>query len=136
MHLELISNPDTTRIGAYKIARVIYAQTGATSLPLVEAMASMIANIATRSGRDIDDIISDADIFDCVNPKSPRHELLQIDAANRGFQMCLRVAGRMLRGGLRDACNGATRFHPANEMPEWATARGYIADVDGFLFYV
>jgi len=26
-------------------------------------------------------------------------------------------------------------FHHANTMPDWAVARGYVADIDNLLFY-
>lgn len=136
MHLELIKNPDETQIAAYKIARVIYAETVAASLHVVEALASMISNASASTGRDVMDIISDKNMFESLNADSARHRLLKIDAQDRGFQMCLRVTKRMLRGGVTDCCHGATRFHRADLMPQWAVARGYIADIDGLLFYL
>lgn len=136
MELNVISNPDITQTIAYKIARVIYAETYAPTLPAVEAMASMISNIAKQSNRDVADVIKDENIFSSLNPKSPRHKYISVDASDRAFQMCVRVVKRMLRGVLPDMCSGATRFHRADELPEWAFARGYIADIDGLLFYV
>ena len=55
---------------------------------------------------------------------------------NRALQMCVRVVARMMHGSLPDRCFGAIRFHHTDEMPDWATSRGYIADVDGLLFYL
>lgn len=136
MQFEVIKNPDETQIAVYKVARVIYAETGASSLAVVEALASMIANRAARNNCDVADVISDDMLFECLNPDSNRHACLAVDVADRGFQMCLRVAGRMMRGALGDRCCGATCFHRAELMPEWATARGYIVDTDGLLFYL
>ena len=135
MELALIKNPDESQIVIYKIARVTYAETYMPTLPAVEALASMIKNIATQFNRDISDIANDEDIFNSLKPESPRHKYLSIDANNRAFQMCVRVVKRMIYGGLPDSCAGATRFHRADEMPDWAVARGYIADIDGLLFY-
>ena len=45
MQLTLIENNDDTKCVSYKIARVVFAETMATSLQLVEAMSSMIYNI-------------------------------------------------------------------------------------------
>ena len=45
MQLDIIHNPDESQIAIYKAARVIYAETYPSSLPAVEAIASMIKNI-------------------------------------------------------------------------------------------
>ena len=135
MQLSLIRNPDESQSIIYKIARVIYAETYMPTLPAAEALASMIQNVSKQSNRDVADIISNADVFNTLRPESPRHKYLSVDANNRAFQMCVRVVKRMLRGGLTDTCYGAVRFHRADEMPDWAIARGYVADVDGLLFY-
>lgn len=134
--MELINNTDTSQYIAYQIARTVYAQTGASSLRVVEALTSMIANIARQTGRQWLDIVTDSQLFDARCDLSPRNELMYVDANNRGLQMCLRVARCMLRGGLRDSVYGAVRFHYSNEIPAWAVARGYIADIDGLLFYL
>ncbi len=136
MQLELIKNPDASQGAAYKIARVVYAETGATSLSVTEAFTSMIANISRATGIAPDVIINDATLFPSLCPDNARHKLLGVAPDSRAFQMCLRVARRMLRGNLGDSCFGATRFHRTDEMPQWAMSRGYIADVDGILFYL
>ena len=135
MQLELIKNPDESQIVIYKVARIIYAETYLPTLPSVEALASMIKNITVQTNRNIIDIIDDADLFSVLKPESPRHKYLSVDANEKAFQMCIRVVKRMVYGDLQDTCSGATRFHRADEMPDWAIARGYIADVDGLLFY-
>ncbi len=135
MSLVLIHNPDMGRGVVYKIARVVYAETGGASLPVVEALTSMISNMHKKSERDWDDIISDETIFNVLDKSHPRNQLLAVPVDNRGFQMCLRVAMRMMRGGLDDTTHGAVMFHHDDEMPGWAMARGYIADIDGLLFY-
>lgn len=136
MHFVLIKNPDASMKLAFSVARVIYAQTGATSLPLVEAIASTIANASEKNNRSISDIISDSDFFDVLTPESENHDRLFADPTTRGFQMCVRVASRMLHGTLPDSVWGATRFHCAHTLPNWAVSRGYIADIDNFLFYL
>jgi len=135
MHFVLIKNPDASMKLAYSVARVIYAQTGATSLPLVEAVASTIANASEKNNRSISDIISDPDFFDVLVPGSQNHCRLYDEPTTRGFQMCVRIASRMLHGLLPDMVYGATRFHCASILPDWALSRGYIADIDNFLFY-
>lgn len=136
MHLTLIKNPDESKIILYKIARVVYAETSASSLAVVEALASMIANLCLASKRELVDIINDNKIFESLNSDSRKHKDLLADASQRDFQMCLRVVTRMLNSDLPDMCNGATRFHRSELLPEWAVSRGYIAEIDGLLFYL
>lgn len=135
MQMTLITNPDTERGIVYKLARIIYAQSGGKSLPVVEGVASMIANIHLQHGRDFDDIASDKNLFDALSPSSPRYRDMNVAASNRAFEMCVRVVDRMMHGNLPDTVHGATMFHYADTIPDWAMARGYIADVDGVLFY-
>ena len=137
MQLEIINNPDESQIAIYRAARVIYAETFPTTLPAAEALASMIGNIMLKTHCDLTDVINDKNIFDSLNADSPRNKYINADIKNnRALQMCVRVVMRMAHGMLPDSCFGATRFHHADEMPDWATSRGYIADVDGLLFYL
>ncbi len=135
MQLTLIKNSDASMSEIYRAARVIYAETGATSLCVVEALASMIFNAACASRRTVSDIVTDASLFNAQRPDNPRHRRMSCDANNRAFQMCVRVATRMMHGNLPDSVHGAIRFHHDSELPDWAVSRGYIADVDGLLFY-
>ena len=136
MNLRLIKNPDESRKLSYQIARVVYAETAASSLPVVEALVSMIDNASRVTGKSIAQIISDTDMFESFKETSVRHDMLSVPPTSRGFQMCLRVSVRMLMGGLPDMCRGATNFHRTDCMPDWARARGYILDIDELLFYL
>ena len=136
MHVTLIKNTDTSETLAYRIARVVFAETGASSLSGVEALVSMIKNASDVSGVSVARIIQDKTMFESLSPTSVHHSRIFEPANSRGFQMCVRVVKRMLAGGLGDMCFGATRFHHASVIPSWATSRGYIADIDGMLFYL
>ena len=135
MQLTIIEANDETMTLAYAVARIVYAETLATSLRVVEAMTSMIANASRARNESVAKIISDASLFESINAESIRHKYINVDATRKDFQMCLRVALRMLHGNLGDMCRGATRFHRTELLPTWAVARGYIADIDGILFY-
>ena len=136
MQLEVIKNPNESQIWIYKAARIIYAETYPATLPAVEALASMIRNVMIRDEQQLQEVISNPNLFDSLNESSLRHKYINdVVKDNRALQMCVRVVERMVHGGLADTCFGATRFHRADEMPSWATSRGYIADVDGLLFY-
>lgn len=134
--MQLINNPDKTKTPLYKIARIIYAETYAVSLRAVEALAAMIYNNMKATNRTLDMLINDSDLFESLNEKSKHHWALSVDARCRGFQMCLRTVIRMVHGNCPDTCFGAVRFHRDEFLPDWAIARGYIADIDGLLFYL
>ncbi len=136
MHLSVIANPDLSRKDRYEIARTIYAETGASSLVAVEALASMIKNAAVAAGAAPVDIVRNMEMFTSRDSASPYHFRWRVPANDAGFQMCLRVVQKMLNGSLGDWCNGATRFHHDGEIPCWATSLGYIAEHGGMLFYV
>lgn len=136
MQLTLIENSDNTSTVLYKMARVICAETSGSSLQLVEAMASMVYNIHIKYDIPFEDIVDNEKIFPVLNIKSARHENLAIAPSDKKFQMCLRVVQKMLNGNLRDSVFGATKFHHVDVMPDWARARGYIAEVDDVLFYL
>ena len=136
MQLTILEAHDEKMTLAYAVARIVYAETLAKSLCVVEALTSMIANSARVRNEKVAKIISDSELFESLNIESIRHEYLSVDASRSDFQMCLRVALRMLHGNLPDMCHGATKFHREELLPKWAIARGYIADIDGILFYI
>ncbi len=136
MQLTLIKNTEPARAVPYKIARVVYAETRAASLGVVEALCAMIANRAAAIGREPIDVVADADVFGALRPESDNHALLNVTPNVRGFDMCLRVVQKMLNGNLPDVCHGATRFHHSDDLPQWAVARGYICEAGDLLFYL
>ncbi len=134
MNMATTAQSDTMML-AHRIAHIVYAETHAYSLRVVEALNSMISNRAKKNNMKIDDVISDSILFESLNNDSVRHHDLYVDSNRPDFQMCVRVAIRMLHGNLPDMCRGATMFHRSDLLPHWAIARGYIADIDGILFY-
>ena len=136
MQLVLIKNPDATQIVAYKLSRIVFAETRAVSLQIVEAMASMIYNIHEKYGKSFKDISDDKNIFDVLDEKSERHQYLNINVDDKKFQMCLRIIKTMMRGNLQDTVFGATKFHHSDVIPQWAIARGYITECEDILFYL
>lgn len=136
MQLTLIENPDNTKTVLYKLARIVYAETLASSLQITEAMASMIYNIHIKYNKSFEDIANDSHLFESLNDKSVRHEYIFVPVTDRKFQMCLRVVQKMMRGQLCDCVFGATNFHHTDVMPDWAISRGYIAEFDNVLFYL
>jgi hypothetical protein len=136
MNLKLIKNTDESKIIAHKIARLVHAETNASSLTAVEALTSMIANRCAATRQNPRQVIENRDIFESQSADSQPSQNRTDKSDERGFQMCLRTAQRMLNGNLPDSCCGAIRFHRSDTLPEWAVARGYIAEIDGLLFYL
>ena len=136
MQLTLIQNIDYTKSVLYKLARIVYAETLAASLQNTEAMASMIYNIHIKYNKSFDSIANDSNLFESLNTNSKRHEYFNINADDKKFQMCLRVVQKMINGNLPDSVFGATKFHHTDVLPDWAVARGYIAEFDNVLFYL
>lgn len=136
MQLTLIQNTDYTKSVLYKLARIVYAETLAASLQITEAMASMIYNIHIKHNKSFDNIANDSNLFESLNTNSKCHEYLNINVDDKKFQMCLRVVQKMINGNLPDSVFGATKFHHTDVLPDWAVARGYIAEFDNVLFYL
>ena len=136
MQLYLIKNSDDTQIVSYKLARIVYAETGGDSLQSAESMASMIYNIHVKYNKSFEDISQDRNLFESLNDKSLRHSLLSVDSNDRKFQMCLRVVKTMMRGNLQDSVFGATKFHHTDILPNWAMSRGYIYECKDILYYL
>jgi hypothetical protein len=118
-----------------RIAKIIYAETRASSLPAVEALASMIGNLCVRSSRPLAEIAEDKSIFESLGKNSSRRNDFLIAEDDPKFQICLRTARRMSGGRLPDSVRGATRFHREEQAPEWSDSLGAIAEVDGLMFY-
>ena len=145
VQLQLFENDDDARITLYRFARILYAESGASSLAAVEALASMANNLrkkrrlsgeATHSlGEGWSDIVNDDKIFESLVRDSTRQQDLFVDSGRLDFQMCLRTARRAISGILPDTVMGATRFHHSTELPEWATGEGYISEIDELFFY-
>ena len=130
--LQLFVNEDDDSIAEHRIARCVYAESLASSLPAVEALCVMIKN----TKRPIAEIANDESVFESLCKESTRHEKLLVDYDDKGFQMCLRAVRNMRNGILADKIFGATRFHRADISPEWANSIGTIAEIDGLMFYI
>jgi adenosyl cobinamide kinase/adenosyl cobinamide phosphate guanylyltransferase len=137
MQLTLIKNEnyEDNKETLIKLSKIIYAETRASSLIVVESLGAMIANLCKSSLRSLNSIANDESIFECLNKDSIRHSDLLIAQSDPKFQMCLRTIKRMANGQLSDSVHGATRFHREDRAPEWSITCGNVAEVDGLLFY-
>ena len=135
MEITLIKNDDDNQITAFKLARIIFAETGGHSLRAAEALASMIYNLHKSTNRELSEIITDKEIFECLNKNSTRYSLLTSDINSRGMQMCVRIVQRLSKGRIQSDIMNTTRFHREDLSPDWAALLGYVAEIDGLLFY-
>jgi hypothetical protein len=130
--LRLFVNEDDDSISEHRLARCVYAETLASSLPAVEALCAMIKN----TGRPIAEICGDAGVFESLDKNSPRHESLLVGHGDPGFQLCLRMVRKIGRAPIPDKTFGAKRFHRADAQPEWANSLGSVYEIDDLLFYL
>ena len=130
--LKLFVNENDDLIAEHRLARCVYAETLAESLPAVEALCAMVKN----TGRPISEIARDENVFESLSRESERHAALLVRHDDRGLLLCLRAVRRMLRGDIPDKIRGATRFHREDQLPDWATAIGSVAEVGNLLFYI
>lgn len=50
-------------------------------------------------------------------------------------EACRRIAARAMAGSLPDCSRGATRWHDAAVLPQWAVGEPPVAELGGLLFY-
>ena len=74
--------------------------------------------------------------FSCWNVDDPnRPKLLTVEAKDRNYQSCMRIARRVVRGALADRTGGATHYHAKGVFPPWARGRMYSAEIGRHQFY-
>jgi len=74
--------------------------------------------------------------FSCWNVDDPnRPKLLTVEAKDRNYQSCMRIARRAVRGALADRTGGATHYHAKGVFPPWARGRMYSAEIGRHQFY-
>jgi hypothetical protein len=129
--LKLFVNDDDESIAECRLARCVYAETLAASLPEVEQLCAMVRN----TGRPPAEIAEDRGVFESLAKESSRHAALLADFRDPGFQMVLRTVRRMKAGLIVDKIYGATRFHRADSLPDWATSLGSVAEIGSLSFY-
>ena len=70
MQLELVNAANEFTSLANVVADTVYAETGAKSLRVVEAMCSMIYNAADQKAENIKRVISDSKLFTHIQTKA------------------------------------------------------------------
>ncbi len=74
--------------------------------------------------------------FSCWNEGDPNRAVIEnVDASNRNFASCLRIARRAVAGALEDPTMGATHYHARGSFPPWARGRKTSAEIGNHLFY-
>jgi len=75
-------------------------------------------------------------LFCCGNRRDPRHAALRaIPPGDAAFAICQRMAQRAASGLLPDATSGATLWHDAAHLPNWALGQASITEIGGLRFY-
>ncbi len=115
------------------LAFTIYHESYGLSLILKEAIACTIANRIKNSNhanKTIDSICLDENFYQKLKNKLPGTTI-----TNPEFAICSRLAGKVLRGILKDTTFGSTFYHHEDEFPELAEGKGYQTQIKQYLFY-
>jgi N-acetylmuramoyl-L-alanine amidase len=132
-------DPATTRCLAGEraavelVARTIAAEGRDGGLPLMTAIAAVIANRWRRAGpgrADAGCICCDGAVFACWAGGRRPPDIVGPLAAT-----CRRLARRALAGTLADPTAGATRYHHQDAFPRWSRGRAPDAQISDWLFY-
>jgi N-acetylmuramoyl-L-alanine amidase len=126
------------------LARTLYGEARGEQVRGKEAVACVILNRVEKAlkkghywwGNDVENVCLRPWQFSCWNPNDPnREKVLVVDATNKVFATCLRVARRAIYGGVIDPTNGATHYHVVGLLPSWARGQVPCAEVGHHVFY-
>jgi len=123
-------------------ARTLRAEAHGRPLRAIEALAAMIVNRAA-AGRPGPAAMPRAVADACLAPGAfaARRDDGAGDAARAApeadplLAVCRRIARLALGGALGDPTGGATRCHPDDRTPDWASGRLPAAEIGGLVFY-
>lgn len=126
------------------MARTIYGEARGEKVRGKEAVACVIMNRVKRGrarggywwGSTVEEVCLRPWQFSCWNEGDPNRAVIEkVDASNRNFASCLRIARRAVAGALEDPTNGATHYHAKGSFPPWARGRKTSAEIGNHLFY-
>ena len=142
--------PDPNRASATDraadiLARTIYGEARGEPVRGKEAVAAVVMNRVRRAraagrtywwGATVEDVCRRPWQFACWNDSDPnRQKVERVDADNRVFQTCQRIARRAVSGTLSDPTEGATHYHAKSVSPPWARGKAPSAEIGGHVFY-
>ncbi|NVK19345.1 MAG: cell wall hydrolase [Methylocystaceae bacterium] len=126
------------------LARTLYGEARGEKVRGIEAVASVIINRVEKAikrggywwGNDVEKVCLRPWQFSCWNVNDPnREKILEIDASNKVFATCLRIARRAVFGALKDPTDGATHYHRNGLLPAWARQQIPCTEIGHHVFY-
>jgi spore germination cell wall hydrolase CwlJ-like protein len=121
-------------------ARTLWAEAQGRPLRAIEALAAMIVNRAGRPGtaampRAVAAACLAPGAFAAWRDDATGAAARAVPEADPLLAVCRRVARLALAGALGDPTGGATRCHPEDQAPAWASGCVPAAEIGGLLFY-
>ena len=142
-HMTKYDHLDPTEVDV--LARTLYGEARGEPKAGKEAVACVILNRVAKAksaggwwwGDDVTSVCRKPWQFSCWNEADPnRAKLEAVDASNRVFAACLKVARRALGGEIVDPTGGATHYHATGVRPPWARGRAPSAEIGRHVFFV
>ena len=94
----------------------------------LSAVASVVMNRATATGKDVCDVVYKHKQFSWTHKPKPI-------ASNDNLHNIFVVAGKALSGQLTDVTQGATHYHATHVKPKWAKAMRKVVIINNHIFY-
>jgi len=94
----------------------------------LSAVASVVMNRATATGKDVCDVVYKHKQFSWTQRPKPI-------ASNDNLHNIFVVAGKALSGQLTDVTQGATHYHATHVKPKWAKAMRKVVIINNHIFY-
>ncbi|MGQ0528070.1 MAG: cell wall hydrolase [Alphaproteobacteria bacterium] len=126
------------------LARTLWGEARGQGQAGLEAVACVVLNrveIARERGKywwggDIIQVCQKPYQFSCWNRSDPSYQqLVAVDAKNRAFVLCQRIARAAVNGDLSDGTGGATHYHANYVSPYWAQGERPTAVIGAHIFY-
>ncbi len=126
------------------LARTLYGEARGEGLLGMEAVAAVVINRVRFArqrggfwwGATVKDVCLRPKQFSCWNQNDPNSEIIRkIDATDKIFALCRRIARRAVCGVLVDPTRGAMHYHNRKCFPAWARKAIPCAEIGNHIFY-
>ncbi|NBX50810.1 cell wall hydrolase [bacterium] len=94
----------------------------------LSAVASVVMNRATATGKDVCDVVYKYKQFSWTQKPKPI-------ASKDNLHNIFVVANKALSGTLTDVTQGATHYHATHVKPKWAKAMRKVVIINNHIFY-
>lgn len=126
------------------LARTIYGEARGEGLAGMEAVASVVINRVRFArkrgghwwGNTVEKVCKAKYQFSCWNKDDCNFDIInKVDASDKIFAMCKRIARRAVCGALADRTRGAMFYHNRKVNPLWAKCAIPCEEIGNHVFY-